>query len=359
VIAEQIPSKLVPDVVKNTALKVVHRLPAADDRELVGAAMNLAERQSRQVVSLPPGVAVAFADGMDRPVKIGVPFGGGRERPLAGPAPPVLQHRSPACGPHCHGRRACTLREMRHADLLAAPASPDDAWLRVWAETVVLAFLTSRGLPLVPERLRKRWDALPPRLRECVLATLVDRAVASRGRALAGSYDPAALADSAARAAHALLGGTTGGDGHAGARPAPSWVIPQLRWLHEMDRVWPGGGEPADPRDRAPPLDFGLPGLPDWPGMRVGHRLRALSRHELSMELPRNRLAAWTALLGDDDQTTFGQDLATIGVGLAPAAQLRHAAALMGTSGWLETVLAWPRRLIAAAADAVAAAGAG
>jgi hypothetical protein len=358
VIAEQIPSKLVPDVVKNTALKVVHRLPAADDRELVGAAMNLDERQSRQVVSLAPGVAVAFADGMDRPVKVGVPFGGDRERLLPGPSPPVLRRRSPACGPQCHGQRACTLREMRHADLLAAPASPDDAWLRVWAETVVLAFLTSRGLPIVPDRLRKRWDALRPRLRECALATLVERAVASRERALAASYDPAALAESAARAALGLLGGTPAGDGHAGSRPAPSWVIPQLRWLHEMDRVWPDG-EPADPRDGAPPLDFGLPGLPDWPGMRVGHRLRALSRHQLSMELPHNRLPAWTALLGDDDQATFGRDLATIGVGLAPAAQLRHAAALMGASGWLETVLAWPRRLIAAAGEAVAAAAAG
>src|SRR4029077_12059460 len=45
VIAEQIPAKLVPDAVKNTALKVVHRLPARDDRDLVGAAMNTAEDQ--------------------------------------------------------------------------------------------------------------------------------------------------------------------------------------------------------------------------------------------------------------------------------------------------------------------------
>ncbi|WP_233508366.1 ATP-binding protein, partial [Spongiactinospora gelatinilytica] len=68
VVAEQIPTKLVPDVVKNTALKVVHRLPAEDDRLLVGAAMNLSEEQSRQVVSLSPGVAAVFADGMDRPL---------------------------------------------------------------------------------------------------------------------------------------------------------------------------------------------------------------------------------------------------------------------------------------------------
>ena len=37
VIAEQIPAKLVPDVIKNTAVKIVHRLPAADDRQAVGA----------------------------------------------------------------------------------------------------------------------------------------------------------------------------------------------------------------------------------------------------------------------------------------------------------------------------------
>ncbi len=41
VIAEQIPARLVQDVIKNTAVKVAHRLPAADDREAVGATMNV------------------------------------------------------------------------------------------------------------------------------------------------------------------------------------------------------------------------------------------------------------------------------------------------------------------------------
>lgn len=36
IIAEQIPSKLTPDVIKNTAVKIVHRLPAEDDRDSVG-----------------------------------------------------------------------------------------------------------------------------------------------------------------------------------------------------------------------------------------------------------------------------------------------------------------------------------
>src|SRR5262249_27013992 len=81
VIAEQIPAKLVPDVVKNTALKVMHRLPAQDDRELVGATMTLDGEQSGQVVSFPPGVAAVFMDGMDRPLRVKVPFGGASESP--------------------------------------------------------------------------------------------------------------------------------------------------------------------------------------------------------------------------------------------------------------------------------------
>src|SRR5579859_223896 len=342
VIAEQIPSKLVADVVKNTALKVMHRLPAADDRDLVGAAMNLDSGQSRQVVSLPPGMAAVFADGMDRPIKIRVPFGGAAEQTRPGPAPPLLARRSTTCGPRCT-ERACTQREMRAAEVLAAAASPADAWLRVWVQAVVLAFLTNRALPAVPSPLRTRWDGLGGRLRECLLATVVDQAVAVRARALRPSYDPARLAASAARVALRALSQGTG----PGARAGPGWVIPQVRWLHELDRLCPAGGRTPDPGQCAPPLDFDLPGLADWPGARAGHRLRALRRHPLSMDLPANRLAAWTALLGEDDQRAFGHDLATLGVGLAAGAQLGHVAAPMGAAGWLGVVLGWPGRYVA------------
>ncbi|MBO0817261.1 MAG: ATP-binding protein, partial [Actinobacteria bacterium] len=201
VIAEQIPAKLVADVVKNTALKVMHRLPAADDRELAGAAMNLDDAQSRQVVSLAPGVAAVFADGMDRPIRVRVPFGGDRECARPGPVPPMLSRRSTACGPVCTGERACTQAEMRAAEVLAARGSPADAWLRVWVEALVLAFLTNRPRPGAPAALRRRWDELGGRVRECLLATVVDGAVAVRARALRPSYDPAHLAANVARAA--------------------------------------------------------------------------------------------------------------------------------------------------------------
>jgi uncharacterized protein len=351
VIAEQIPAKLLPDAVKNTALKVVHRLPARDDRDLVGAAMNLDEDQSRQVVSLPPGVAAVFADGMDRPVRVRVPFGGDRERVRPGRPPPLAARRSPACGPVCASGRACTLLEMRRAELLASPGppgslgGPGQAWLRLWAETLVLAFLTNHGRPAVPDRLRRWWPTLDRRLRECLLAAVLDRAVRSRALAVRACYDPAAVAAAAARAGLHMLDQGAG----AGGLPGPGWVIPQVRWLHEMERVCPLGGPAPDPADRAPPPGFDLSGLAGWPGMRVGHRLRALRRHPLSTELPGNGVLAWTVLLGDDDQGGFLPDLATVGVGLEPGVRLRRAADAMAAGAWLEVVLSWPRRFVTCA----------
>jgi uncharacterized protein len=345
VVAEQIPAKLVPDVVKNTALKIVHRLPAHDDRQVVGAAMNLDDEQSRQVVSLPPGVAAVFADGMDRPLRVRVPLGEGRERIMDSPAPPLRSRRSAACGPQCTRQRACTLRELRGADLLSASA--EHAWLRVWTQTLVLAFLTNKGLPAPPGLLRRQWAGLDPRRRECALATVIDRSVGARAVSMRGSYDPDRLAESVSSAALPLLAGIS----PAGVRPGPVWVVPQLRWLHEIDRVCPLGGPPADPADRAPPLDFDLVGAGDWPDMRIGHRIRVLRRHPLAMELERNRRIAWNLLLGDDDQGGFLADLAAVLVGQDPGLQLSQAAAMMNVSGWLEVVLSWPRRFIAADAD--------
>ena len=45
-IVEQIPTKIIPDAIKNTATKVAHRVPAADDREVLAGAMNLSKRQA-------------------------------------------------------------------------------------------------------------------------------------------------------------------------------------------------------------------------------------------------------------------------------------------------------------------------
>ncbi|MBA3944185.1 MAG: ATP-binding protein [Herpetosiphonaceae bacterium] len=66
-IAEQIPSKLTPDAIKNTNLKILHRTVAADEREVMAGAMNLSDAQKQAVTTLLTGQAVVFAEGADRP----------------------------------------------------------------------------------------------------------------------------------------------------------------------------------------------------------------------------------------------------------------------------------------------------
>jgi hypothetical protein len=72
-IAEQIPTKLVPDVIKNTNLKIMHRLVAKDDRDVVGATMNLTEEQKEQIGILEEGEAAVFREGFYEPVLVKAP----------------------------------------------------------------------------------------------------------------------------------------------------------------------------------------------------------------------------------------------------------------------------------------------
>lgn len=71
-VAEQIPTKLTPDVIKNTNLKIIHRLLAQDDRELVGKTMNMSEGQMRRLAWLNRGQAAVFAEGDDHPLLVKV-----------------------------------------------------------------------------------------------------------------------------------------------------------------------------------------------------------------------------------------------------------------------------------------------
>jgi len=274
------------------------------------------------------------------PGAVAPPWGG-----AAAVSPLLSGRRSAACGERCR-RRPCDGFELHAAGWLA-----DDhgqAWLRLWVQTLVLAFLTGRPVPRVPAPLRSGWQALSPRRRECLLATVIDAAVTARATALRPYYEPRCLTAVIAAVAGRTL---TVGDAIPG-RAGPVWVIPQLRWLHEMERLNPLGQDSLRPDDIAPPLDFGLAGLPDWPGIRVTDRLGGLRRHRLAMESERNRRAASTALLGGDGRAGLDADLAIAGMGISPPLRLRHAARMMGAGGhgrqpgWLEVVLSWPQRII-------------
>ena len=60
IIADQIPGKLTPEVIKNTNTKIVHRLFAQDDKEAVGRTMDLEDEQANFLSHLDKGRAIVF-----------------------------------------------------------------------------------------------------------------------------------------------------------------------------------------------------------------------------------------------------------------------------------------------------------
>ncbi|HEX8009061.1 MAG TPA: ATP-binding protein [Trebonia sp.] len=201
VIAEQIPARLAPDVLKNTAVKIVHRLPAADDRDAVGATMNVTAPQSRYLVTLPPGRAAAFTDGMDFPILVAISDGTEREVATAAAtldADSVVTPRSVTCGADC-AARPCTLRDMRAAQRVLEAHQ----WVRLWAELTVLAHLAGWLMPVPKPARLAELTALPSRLGDCAVSHAVDAAVAARGPLIASTVSPSALAAHACAAIRA------------------------------------------------------------------------------------------------------------------------------------------------------------
>lgn len=203
-VAEQIPSKITQDVIKNTALKIVHRLPAHDDRHTVGATMNLTEAQSRHLVSLPPGRAAAFADGMDHPVRIQVPLGEDREYSAGAVlAATTTRPRSAACSERCRSVH-CVLRTINHGTHLA-----NDPELTLWIELLAAAHLVGMPAPTLtwPWIAAITARAAPPIL-DCAITHRVETAVNSRYPSLALHYQPESLANHLATQARGQLNGT-------------------------------------------------------------------------------------------------------------------------------------------------------
>ncbi|MQY29376.1 ATP-binding protein [Nocardia aurantia] len=260
VVVEQIPAKIAVDVVKNTAYKIMHRLPAADDRAVVGATMNLAEDQARHVVSLIPGHAVVFTDGMDRPVRVAVPLGQHREDPARAVRTVAVTGTSPAA--------PLLLRDLHRARRIA-----DDARLNLWLELVLLAHLVGRPWPRPTERWRTAvTNRYPPRLLAAAIQHGFHAAVERRYAGLCAYYQPEHLVEHLRHAATAALAGAT----DLCPDDETQWQAGRFRWadvvsdLHQADSNYQGPHPNTDSwRQR---------GL-DLPGATVGEQSAALYAH--------------------------------------------------------------------------------
>jgi len=242
IIAEQIPERLVADVIKNTAVKITHRLPAADDRDAVGATMNMTQAQNRFLVTLSPGEAAVFADGMDFPLLARMPDGTGREAaaPAATAAPAgVVRPRSVTCGADCVGR-PCTLRDMR----VAQRALGEYPAIRLWTELSVLAHLVGWPMPVPRTAVLSLLQMMPSRLRDCAVSHGVDAAVDVRVPVIAGRVSPVGLASHVSTAIRSRLSRGS----WLCQREEPAWLAPAYTWtlvldaLKSADRKNPGSG---------------------------------------------------------------------------------------------------------------------
>ena len=69
-IADQIPNKLIPEVLKNTNTKIVHRIFAADDKKAIANTMALEEEQAEFLSKLNTGSAIVFSGGFNKAVAV-------------------------------------------------------------------------------------------------------------------------------------------------------------------------------------------------------------------------------------------------------------------------------------------------
>jgi hypothetical protein len=72
IIADQVPVKLAPDVIKNTNVKVAHRIVDLEDRQLMAGAMAMGGGQMETLARLLPGMAAIYSEGDDAPLLVQV-----------------------------------------------------------------------------------------------------------------------------------------------------------------------------------------------------------------------------------------------------------------------------------------------
>jgi hypothetical protein len=173
VIADQVPVRLAPDVMKNTNVKIAHRIVSADDRAALAGAMSMDERQSRALTSLGVGEAAVFSGGDDAPLLVQIPLA---KDPLS-PVPPndeqVRKHTErwrsaggfselflarPFCARTCATDEACATARMLAGDeyvqralsrMVVSTIDEPSAFDRLWDDLV--AVIRPRRPPAVGE----------------------------------------------------------------------------------------------------------------------------------------------------------------------------------------------------------------
>ncbi|WP_410587210.1 ATP-binding protein [Amycolatopsis sp. lyj-23] len=213
VIADQVPVKLAPDVIKNTNLKIVHRLVAEDDRKAVGATMAMRQAQLTALTTLGRGTAAMFSEGDDAPILV-------TPRPVKDGADPPPDDQVAA---HMRGRiqvsRCRADCPAGSAQCRAAATLAEDPAIRAAADRAFTTALALSGkapslwqgvLDAAAPALTRRPDLDVTRIAPCLAGRLCRAYAARRGAAAGWTYAATERLD------RALLGAVLGEPGAPG-----------------------------------------------------------------------------------------------------------------------------------------------
>lgn len=70
IIADQLPTAMAPEVIKNTSLKLGHRMTSADDRGLLGSTMSADDVQLERMATFSQGKTLAIYEGLLKPFEL-------------------------------------------------------------------------------------------------------------------------------------------------------------------------------------------------------------------------------------------------------------------------------------------------
>lgn len=118
VIADQLPTAMAPEVIKNTSLKIALRITAQDDRQLLGGTMSANPDQLEKMAVFTPGQALCSYEPLLKPFEIQIPYFEAKEGDLNDAM--ILQSL---------GGRSSYLR-----DLQASLTISSDSWAKQWEE---------------------------------------------------------------------------------------------------------------------------------------------------------------------------------------------------------------------------------
>lgn len=79
IVAEQIPNKLAPDVIKNSSNKIIHRIIAKDDQEVIANTIGIQSKDALSLGNSKVGYALCHKEGMVQPVIVKIGAVGSRQ----------------------------------------------------------------------------------------------------------------------------------------------------------------------------------------------------------------------------------------------------------------------------------------